>query len=103
MVPGVFQTRHDPLPDDAALQLGHRGDDREHRLAHGRGRVQRLLAGDEVDAVRPGSRQGKHQLPGAQGEAVKAPDHDDGELPAPGVGHEGIEAGAALFGSAGPV
>src|ERR1035441_3790595 len=100
MPAGIFHSRYHPLADDVSLQLRHGGDNCEHGLAHRRGCVQGLLAGNEVDAERPEFGQGEHELLDGSGEPIKSPDQHDLKLAPLGVLHEALQAGTVLFGTA---
>jgi hypothetical protein len=90
--------RHDPLPDDVAVQLGHRGDDDELRLPHRRRGLQGLLVGHEVDPKCPKLLQRLYQLLDAPRESIESPDHDYIEGTAVSIGHQGVEPRATLVG-----
>jgi hypothetical protein len=60
--PGPRQTRVDPFPDDAALELCKRAEHLEHRLARGRRRVEALPTQEQIDALVMKSLQDAEQI-----------------------------------------
>jgi hypothetical protein len=58
----VIEASNYSFANNVALQLGHGAGDREHRLAHGRRRVQRFLVGDEANTENPELGQGRYKL-----------------------------------------
>ena len=73
----MFHPSENALPDDVAFQFRHRCDYGEHRLAHRRARIQRVLVGDEIDPEGAKLFEGEYELRNASGESIKPP-HDDG-------------------------
>ena len=81
----------DTLDDQAALELGDRRNDREHRLAHGARGIDRLSQADERHPGVLHLFQCGHEMPRRAGEPVERRDHDDVPLAGPDVAHKGVE------------
>jgi len=77
---GVGHAGLDSLYDDVSLELGHSGDNLEDELARGRGGVEVVLVGYEVDAQGVELVEGVDQVFEGPREPVELPDGQDFEL-----------------------
>src|SRR2546425_12126906 len=87
----------DALADDVALELGHRADDREHRLADGARGVELLLERDEGHVQAAEGVERRHEVLHTASEPIEAPHEHGLELPGPRRAHEAIESGPGLL------
>src|SRR2546427_4815641 len=71
--PRALEARRHALADDVAFELGHRADDREHRLADRARGVELLLERDEGDVHAPEGVERRHEVLDGSREAVEAP------------------------------
>ena len=92
--PGLGQLVHvvpDALGDGLPLQLGEHGRNVHHGAAHGRGRVELLADGDEVDVPVAQILDELGKVADVAADAVEAVDHDGGKGDLLGVLHHFLE------------
>jgi hypothetical protein len=76
VLPSVFEAGGSAVSDYVALQFRHGRYYCEHRAAHRRGGVQRLLVRNEVDLQRAEFLKREHELFYAPGKTVESPNHN---------------------------
>lgn len=97
---GCLKPSPGPLSNQLSFKLGHGGDDRE-REPPGRSRgVDAVGHGHEVHGHRPELVEGQDEVSDGPSEPVEPPDQDDVELAGPGVGHEPVQLGPLVLGTA---
>ena len=92
--PGLGQLVHivpDTLGDGLPLQLGEHGRNVHHGAAHGRGRVELLTDGDEVNVPVAQILDELRKVSDVAADAVEAVDHDGGKGDLLGVLHHFLE------------
>ena len=88
---GVGHAGFDPLHDDVSFELGHGGDDLEDEFARGRGSVEVVLVGYEVDPQGVELVESVDQVLERSREAIEFPDGQDLELSSLSGNHHFIE------------
>src|SRR5207247_10177421 len=94
--PSATEPRLHALHDQAALKLGDGGDDREHRLAERRARVDLLAQTDELDIKMTKEFQRLDQVPHGSSEAVERRDDHDIDAARLHLAHEVVQSRPAL-------
>ncbi len=94
---GPLETRNHAFPDQVALELREHGEHPEHGPARGRGRVDRLIEYDEVDAERLELPAEGDQMRERTSEAIELGADDDVDLTPARDMHERVEAGTAFL------
>jgi hypothetical protein len=88
------------LDDPGPLHFGKDADKGEHRSPDGAGEIEGFPERDESNSKVLELVQQGHEVPQVPPEAIEDGDSHEIELTTAGVGHHGIESGAALAGAA---
>jgi hypothetical protein len=99
----VIQSSDNALTNYIPFKLCHRTNDREHRLPHGRARIESLLMADKVDPKSPEFCKRAYQLLHAPRKSIETPNNDDIEKSAARVLHQCLQPGAVRPSSTHPI